>query len=291
MYPPTAATFDSLSAGANSVVAGAYIQRMCRHMADVVASITTTTTITATFTTSTHTPTTTVAVQIPLGVVSSTSTSSTTSWQLIITTRFATPKNGHALLGRDMNVYSSVSIVVAALLIATACLGCVLGASRNHKRAKRRAGKSGQTLTSDFSRLPAGESGADGASAAAALLEAAEVSPTVTTGPLPSAQVGVLSPLHSLPRQRPFVVSIDRSDGGVLGIEVDYTVDGGTVVVSSVSVRGQVASWNSAQPRCQVMPGDRIVEVNGVHSDAEAMMSQLRAYQSLKFTVLPREVA
>jgi len=107
-----------------------------------------------------------------------------------------------------------------------------------------------------------------------------------TTGmPPPTTQVGAFA--TSATRTQPFTAVIDRSAGGFLGIEVDYALDGNAVIVSAVSPGGQIAAWNAVQAGCQVLPGDKIVEVNGCREDTKAMMEQMRAYQVLNITVVP----
>lgn len=88
-------------------------------------------------------------------------------------------------------------------------------------------------------------------------------------------------------RQQPFSVAIDRQSGAPLGVEVDYALGGNAVIVSSVNPYGLVASWNAANPQCRLLPGDRIVAVNGESYNTEAMMQQLRIHQVLNLAVIP----
>lgn len=60
---------------------------------------------------------------------------------------------------------------------------------------------------------------------------------------------------------RKWAVKLDRSAGGILGIEVDHTMDG-SLLISRIG-EGLMTAWNEANPKAEVVPGDRIVEVNG----------------------------
>eukprot|EP00747_Dinoflagellata_sp_TGD_P187379 gnl/TRDRNA2_/TRDRNA2_44999_c0_seq1.p1 gnl/TRDRNA2_/TRDRNA2_44999_c0~~gnl/TRDRNA2_/TRDRNA2_44999_c0_seq1.p1 ORF type:complete len:462 (-),score=35.27 gnl/TRDRNA2_/TRDRNA2_44999_c0_seq1:21-1406(-) len=68
-------------------------------------------------------------------------------------------------------------------------------------------------------------------------------------------------------------ITIDRSSGGKLGIDVDPQPETGRLMVRTVheDKAGLVAMWNQANPNKAVRVGDSIVEVNGVRDDVFAL--------------------
>lgn len=70
--------------------------------------------------------------------------------------------------------------------------------------------------------------------------------------------------------------------GGELGLDVSR--DGEALLVEGVSP-GAAEWWNTCHPEEAVMPGDRILEVNGVAGDALLMVQACRTAESLTLTV------
>eukprot|EP00927_Polykrikos_kofoidii_P006225 TRINITY_DN12531_c0_g1_i1.p1 TRINITY_DN12531_c0_g1~~TRINITY_DN12531_c0_g1_i1.p1 ORF type:complete len:347 (-),score=62.45 TRINITY_DN12531_c0_g1_i1:33-1073(-) len=81
-----------------------------------------------------------------------------------------------------------------------------------------------------------------------------------------------------------FDVTLSRVDGASIGVEIVPCGDFQLVVF--VDKTGLVADWNASHEANQhVLVGDRIVMVNGVHSDSEAMMNLLKHCPSLTLAV------
>ncbi|CAK0912231.1 unnamed protein product, partial [Prorocentrum cordatum] len=83
-----------------------------------------------------------------------------------------------------------------------------------------------------------------------------------------------------------FKVTIDRSDGSKLGIDVDI-VNCSTVLVEKVN-EGLISMWNVRNPEQVVESGDRIVEVNGVSGLSKRILAQLGVCGLLDIVVLRR---
>lgn len=78
-----------------------------------------------------------------------------------------------------------------------------------------------------------------------------------------------------------FYISVDRSEGKSLGIEV---VTDGTLVVMSIN-EGLIQDWNTANPDQAIEEQDLIVEANGISGDVDVILEQCRATQPLKLKV------
>lgn len=68
-----------------------------------------------------------------------------------------------------------------------------------------------------------------------------------------------------------YVVRLHRADGQKLGLDVERLRDAPFVPVRSVN-EGLASMWNEQNPDNRISPGDRIVEVNNVKNNADAMM-------------------
>lgn len=82
-----------------------------------------------------------------------------------------------------------------------------------------------------------------------------------------------------------YMVTLDKSDGDKLGIDVDHK-DGSTLLVEMIN-EGLVKAWND-KPGNQdkVALGDRIVEVNGFQSDVMKLVDECKKNQVLKLKIL-----
>lgn len=65
-----------------------------------------------------------------------------------------------------------------------------------------------------------------------------------------------------------FTVDLELTDVG-LGLEVDWA-DGKTLLIKSIKAQGAVVTWNKAQPERPILPGDRVLSINGTSGDAKA---------------------
>mmetsp|Transcript_51996 Transcript_51996/g.96235 ORF Transcript_51996/g.96235 Transcript_51996/m.96235 type:complete len:147 (-) Transcript_51996:177-617(-) len=81
-----------------------------------------------------------------------------------------------------------------------------------------------------------------------------------------------------------FTVTVDRTHGGKLGIDCDR-YDGATLLIDRVN-NGLIDDWNTMSVEYKVCPGDRIVEVNGIRSDARAIVEECRKEKVLHLVCL-----
>merc|ERR1719230_968314 len=96
--------------------------------------------------------------------------------------------------------------------------------------------------------------------------------------------------------QRIFSFTLRNADGSDLGLNVSHHEDDKALRVEGVRPEGAVEAWNrqcvgSTASEKAVLPGDRIVSVNGVSQDPAAMLEECRDKQLLKLTVLRGEAA
>lgn len=101
---------------------------------------------------------------------------------------------------------------------------------------------------------------------------------------------GVLSsqgaPLTKTQEQRrEFVIRVDRSSGTPLGVIIEQS--GVEFVIKEVN-EGVISIWNSDNSST-VIPGDRLVAVNGRRGDAKALIAELKELKVLQITVARRE--
>mmetsp|Transcript_54498 Transcript_54498/g.127321 ORF Transcript_54498/g.127321 Transcript_54498/m.127321 type:complete len:170 (-) Transcript_54498:91-600(-) len=67
-----------------------------------------------------------------------------------------------------------------------------------------------------------------------------------------------------------YMITLDKATGHTLGVDVDLA-DGQTMLVDKLDAVGLIADWNRRNPDLEVRINHRIVEVNGVRGDAQAM--------------------
>jgi len=82
-----------------------------------------------------------------------------------------------------------------------------------------------------------------------------------------------------------FSIALRKPPGGKIGLKVDQ-FEGVSLEVTRIK-EGLVQDWNSEHGECQVMKGDRIVEVNGVRDSSPKMLDTLTAEEDL-FLVIQR---
>jgi len=70
------------------------------------------------------------------------------------------------------------------------------------------------------------------------------------------------------------------------GLGLDVSRDGDALLVEGVGP-GAIQWWNVSHPVEAVMPGDRIIDVNGVAGDATLLLQACGAPGTLRLTVLP----
>eukprot|EP00747_Dinoflagellata_sp_TGD_P182117 gnl/TRDRNA2_/TRDRNA2_36223_c1_seq1.p1 gnl/TRDRNA2_/TRDRNA2_36223_c1~~gnl/TRDRNA2_/TRDRNA2_36223_c1_seq1.p1 ORF type:complete len:142 (+),score=36.09 gnl/TRDRNA2_/TRDRNA2_36223_c1_seq1:53-478(+) len=83
-----------------------------------------------------------------------------------------------------------------------------------------------------------------------------------------------------------FTITIDRSQGGSLGIEVDGEDDGEVLVIAVVEKVGLIADWNAKAPDAnKVKEGHCIVQINSAVGNSEALVSECRVNKPLKLRI------
>mmetsp|Transcript_115321 Transcript_115321/g.180160 ORF Transcript_115321/g.180160 Transcript_115321/m.180160 type:complete len:158 (+) Transcript_115321:71-544(+) len=80
-----------------------------------------------------------------------------------------------------------------------------------------------------------------------------------------------------------FLVTLDKSNGTRLGVDVDNQ-DGSTLLIESISA-GLVQEWNDKNSDEQVKVGDRIIEVNGIRNDLIQLVDECKKDQMLKVRI------
>lgn len=118
-------------------------------------------------------------------------------------------------------------------------------------------------------------------------LSLAEALSSELTSPVPVSLMGSLS------RKGPYYFSftLRKADGTDLGLNVSHHEEDKALRVESVRPEGAVEAWNrqclgSAASEKAVLPGDKIVSVNGVANDPAKMLEECRDRQLLKLTVV-----
>jgi len=94
---------------------------------------------------------------------------------------------------------------------------------------------------------------------------------------------GGWSALQGKPAKNQYSITLDRTGGTNLGAQVNPG-DGKTLVIESV-LGGLFKDWNAANPRLQVVKGDRIVEVNGIRGSSAQILEECRQSKLLQVTL------
>lgn len=118
--------------------------------------------------------------------------------------------------------------------------------------------------------------------------------PAMIGGGLSPASPGSAPHLHGPPpaaspsrKQHIFAATVDRSQGGSLGIEVDYAIEGNAIIVANIGPVGLIPAWNAQNMEGQIRHGDYFIEINGQRQNTSAMMAELRKNQVLNLVVVP----
>merc|ERR1712039_873114 len=81
-----------------------------------------------------------------------------------------------------------------------------------------------------------------------------------------------------------YVVMLDKTGGGRLGVDVDHLSETSSLPVRRIS-DGLAVQWNRDHPDNQLAQGDVIVEVNGVNSSVGGMLERCKIDKVLKITL------
>ncbi|CAK0793179.1 unnamed protein product [Prorocentrum cordatum] len=86
-----------------------------------------------------------------------------------------------------------------------------------------------------------------------------------------------------------FRVTVDRSDGTSLGIDID-TRDGSAVLVERVT-EGLFAQWNDRNEEARVREGDYLVQANGISGNADRIVAECGEFKPLEILVWRKPMA
>jgi len=90
-------------------------------------------------------------------------------------------------------------------------------------------------------------------------------------------------PIDVVDGVREFVVVVERIPGSSLG--VDLTRDGSGFIVNAVDDGSLISDWNKAEPDQAVLPGHKLVGVNGQRDDANNFIVECSQHQVLRIIV------
>jgi len=91
-----------------------------------------------------------------------------------------------------------------------------------------------------------------------------------------SANLAQIEALYHRSQQQRWSLSMDRQPGRKLGMHVAPALEGTALVVTRISEKGQVWSWNERQGRKHLRCGDLLLDVCGISGDSEEMENALR---------------
>lgn len=81
-----------------------------------------------------------------------------------------------------------------------------------------------------------------------------------------------------------YKVTLDKSTGGKLGMDVDYMAERRVLPIMSIT-GGLAAQWNSDNPSTQLAQGDALIEVNGVRGNVAVMLERCKTEKVLTLTL------
>jgi len=87
-----------------------------------------------------------------------------------------------------------------------------------------------------------------------------------------------------------FTITLTRMGETKLGMDLDFVPTRETMPVRAIT-GALVEDWNREHPDSQVLPGDRIVEVNGTRGVADQMMKALSESEVVKITLVRLKVS
>eukprot|EP00420_Gonyaulax_spinifera_P014713 CAMPEP_0197906798 /NCGR_PEP_ID=MMETSP1439-20131203/63497_1 /TAXON_ID=66791 /ORGANISM="Gonyaulax spinifera, Strain CCMP409" /LENGTH=173 /DNA_ID=CAMNT_0043528191 /DNA_START=107 /DNA_END=628 /DNA_ORIENTATION=- len=83
-----------------------------------------------------------------------------------------------------------------------------------------------------------------------------------------------------------FQISLIRSEGASLGLDLEMRKPGVYIRVKEVKEEGLVSEWNASHgPDLQVKPGHLLVSVNGTSGTSQEVLDTLRTEQDLEITL------
>lgn len=135
-----------------------------------------------------------------------------------------------------------------------------------------------------------------GSPAAQTLAPEPTLAPAPASSPTPTQAISSAPDVKPSPVEAPssdklqpgsdeFTITLDRTDGSKLGIDVDHR-DGTNLYIDSVS-GGLVSEWNKQHPDREVKPGGLILEVNGVCGEVLKMVDECKRRRPLVVRIRP----
>eukprot|EP00913_Durusdinium_trenchii_P012136 g11398.t2 len=89
-----------------------------------------------------------------------------------------------------------------------------------------------------------------------------------------SRRSGLKLPGMTATKAGQWMVTVSISGSNRLGVDADWS-DGKTLYIKAI-LAGAVSDWNKENPAKAVQPGDRVISVNGVSGDAQAMVREIK---------------
>jgi len=86
------------------------------------------------------------------------------------------------------------------------------------------------------------------------------------------------------PQERWYKVTLVKSDGMKLGMEVDYMAERSVLPILVIS-GGLAEKWNKEHPERKMNAGDSVVEVNGVRGNVALMLEKCKSDPTLELTM------
>jgi len=82
--------------------------------------------------------------------------------------------------------------------------------------------------------------------------------------------------IHHVGCSQNYEITVDKSDGSRIGLEVSFCKSGENTLLIKAVKGGLALQWNYTHEDCQVRRGDRIVEVNSIGGNTDAMVKELK---------------
>jgi len=82
--------------------------------------------------------------------------------------------------------------------------------------------------------------------------------------------------IHHVGCSQNYEITVDKSDGSRIGLEVSFDKKGENTLLIKAVKGGLALQWNYTHEDCQVRRGDRIVEVNSIGGNTDAMVKELK---------------
>lgn len=92
------------------------------------------------------------------------------------------------------------------------------------------------------------------------------------------------TPQEASTKNGEYTIRLDRTNGTRLGVDVDDQ-DGVSLLIDNVT-GGLAEEWNNNNPQNRVVKGDRVVEVNGVRGNVDALVVECQKQQVISMKIM-----